>query len=263
VQKIRLQTIAAVVLLLCSCSARNEYQEIPSVLNSKGEVKPEPAIEELARLYQAARTEQERRGVCLRAIDEGRISPRNPVSTLDQIFGTQFASKLPTEGTVAKNLILFATQLEPPSRSEVRTEAIGYVGSYLAFDYDHKGNVQYYYISNLPKGMTSRVLAGEFVPPPTAELKRLYEMAGTEQQRRDIALRAIDEGLIQTFPPVNVSTLDSLFGTHLATTMPTKKRGSLTGVINFASPSGSGWFMAVDYDRNGTITNYYLTNLHK
>ena len=262
-QKIRLKTIVALVLvlLLCSCSARNQQPEIPPALNSKGELKPEPAIVELARLEQAARTEQERRGVCLRAIDEGRVYAGGPVSTLDQIFSTQFASQLPTEETVAKRVILFAKQPEPPpGESRYRTEAIGYVGSYLDVEYDHEGQLRYYYISNLHKGMSSRVFAGESAPP-IAELKRLYELADSESQRREIALRAIDEGVIQTFPPVNVSIVDTVFGSHLASTIPTKKHRTQTGIINFGS--GSGWFMAIEYDREGTITNYYLTNIRK
>jgi hypothetical protein len=246
---------------LCSCSARNEQQEIPPALNSKGEVRPEPAIAELARLAQAAQTEQERRSVCLRAIDEGRVYAGGPVSTLDQIFGTQFASELPTNETVAKRVILFAKQPEPPVESEHRAEAIGYVGSYLDADYDHEGKLRYYYISNLHKGMSSRVFAGESAPP-IAELKRFWELADSESKRREIALRAIDEGVIQTFPPVNVSIVDNVFGSHLASTIATGgKQRTQTGIINFGS--GSGWFMAVDYDRIGTITNYYLTNIRK
>lgn len=226
------------------------------MLNSKGEVRPEPAVAELARLYQAAQTEQERRAVCLRAIDEGRISAGSPVATFDQTFGTHFAVKLPTEGTVAKDLILFATQPKLPSRSDGRVEAIADVGSYFAFDYDHQGNVQYYFLSNLHKGMSSRIISAETVS--IAELKRLYDLAQSEAERRDIALRAIDEGVIRTFPHVHVSTLDAIFGTNLAST--TKPA---TGIINFTSTPGSGWLMAVDYDREGNITNYYLTNLHK
>jgi len=240
---------------MCACYTRNGSQEIPSVLNSKGEVKPEPAIAELARLYEAAQTEQERRAVCLRAVDDGNISFRSPISTLDQIFGTHFALKLPQEGTIAKELILFATQPEAP-KSEVRPEARAYVGSYLAFDYDHEGNVQNYFLSNLHKGMSSRITGAETVSIP--ELKRLYDLAQSEAQRRDVALRAIDEGVIHTFPHVNISTLDDIFGTHLAST---KKPG--TGIINFTPTPASGWFMAVDYDRDGTITGYYLTNLHQ
>jgi len=240
---------------MCACATRSGSQEIPSVLNSKGEVKPEPAIAELARLYQAAQTEQERRAVCLRAIDAGTIYAGSAVLTLDQIFGSQFASKLPNEGTVAKDLILFATQPKPPSQPETRIEGRSYIGSYFAFDYDYQGKVQYYYFSNLHKGMSSRITGPETVS--IAELKRVYDLAQSEAQRRDVALRAIDEGVIQTFPHVPVSTLDAIFGTHLDST---KKPG--TGVINFTPAAGSGWFMSVDYDRDGAITNYYLTNLH-
>jgi len=229
------------------------------VLNSKGEVKPEPAIAELGRLYHAAQTEQQRRAVCLRAVDEGKISLRTPVSTLDQIFGTHFALNLPKEGTIAKDLILFATQPQPPSKSEGRAEAIAYVGSYLAIDYDHQGNVQNYFLSNLHKGMSSRITGAETVSIP--ELKRLYDLAQSEAQRRDVALRAIDEGVIRTFPHVHISTLDDIFGTHLASTVRSGKPG--TGVVNFTPTPASGWFMAVNYERDGTITDYYLTNLHQ
>jgi len=229
------------------------------VLNSKGEVKPEPAIAELARLYHAAQTEQQRRAVCLRAVDEGKISLRTPVSTLDQIFGTHFALNLPKEGTIAKDLILFATQPQPPSKPEGRAEAIAYVGSYLAIDYDHQGNVQNYFLSNLHKGMSSRITGAETVSIP--ELKRLYDLAQSEAQRRDVALRAIDEGVIRTFPHVHISTLDDIFGTHLASTVRSGKPG--TAVVNFTPMPESGWFMAVNYERDGTITDYYLTNLHQ
>jgi hypothetical protein len=256
----RLIRIALLLVLLCSCSARNQQAEIAPVLDANGHVKPEPAIAELAQLYRAAGSEQERRSICLRAIDEGRVKRGGPVLTFDQIFGTKYASELPREGQVEQKALLFATQPEPRDPID-RIEAVAFVGSYLVLEYDHKGDVQYYYLSNLHKGMASR---RDGQTAPSAELKRLYETASSEPQRRDVAFRAIDEGVIQIFPRVNVSTVDEVFGTHLGSNLPTKKQHTTTGFVNFnQTQSGSGWFMAIEYEANGNIFNYYVTNIHK
>ena len=78
---------------------------------------------------------------------------------------------------------------------------------------------------------------------------------------------------MQTFPRVGVSTVDEIFGTQLQSTIPTKKQRTQTGFVDFTSRSAiasgiqtspaSGWFMAVEYDAEGNISNYYLTNLQK
>ena len=104
-----------------------------------------------------------------------------------------------------------------------------------------------------------------------AELKRLYANATSELDRRAVCLRAIDEGAIYRTGPI--SLVDEIFGTHFASTLPTKRDKKGIGVIDFAAqpqngPSNeavahTGWFMAVEYDDNGDIQNYYLTNLHK
>ena len=258
----RLQTIALVLVFLCSCSARNQQAEIAPVLDANGQVKPEPAIAELARLYQAAGSEQERRSVCLRAIDEGRVKRGSPVSTFDQVFGTRYASELPREGSVARRRLLFATQPEPRDPIDRSIEAVPYVGSYLDLEYDHHGDVQYYYVSNLHKGMATGRDDRKTIS--IAELKQLYETASSESQRRDLALRAIDEGLIQTYPHVHVATVDAVFGTHLGSNLPAKKQRSMTGFVNFnQTQSASGWSMAIEYDADGNIFNYYLTNIPK
>lgn len=104
-----------------------------------------------------------------------------------------------------------------------------------------------------------------------AELKRLYASATSELDRRAVCLRAIDEGAIYRTGPI--SSVDEIFGTHFAGTLPTKRDKKGIGVIDFAAqpqngPSSEavahkGWFMAVEYDDNGDIQNYYLSNLHK
>jgi hypothetical protein len=103
-------------------------------------------------------------------------------------------------------------------------------------------------------------------------LKLLYEAAESETERRDVALRGIDEGVIQTFGPVHVSTIDTIFGTHLASELPTRKEIQRKGIVDFVPSTASqkdgasvakGWFMAVEYDHDGSIANYYVTNVRK
>jgi hypothetical protein len=180
---------------------------------------------------------------------------------------------LPDDKEGAKHaFILFADQLSLPPRSDGKTEGISDMGSYLNLDYDRNGIVQNYYLSNLHKGGSRRTDGKE--PISVAELRGFYDVSKSESERRDVALRAIDEGVIQTFGPVPVSRIDAIFGTHLASQLPTKKEDKRTGIVDFASPpttsegtgkdgarTSNGWFMAVEYYSNGNIANYYLTNV--
>jgi hypothetical protein len=249
--------MAAVILLLCSCTNGDKERELLPVVTNSNKV----SVTELQRLYQSARSEQERRAVCLRAIDEGAVYRGGPVANLDQIFGTHFASELPAAGQIKPGKpILFATQPSPSPGPGGFIEAVPYVGSYLGVEYDHEGKVQYYYLSNLHKGLSGRIVGRE--PISIAELKRLYDRARSEAERRDVALKAIDDGVIRIFTPVHVSTIDEIFGTQLASQLPTKKEKTRTGIVSFATPAHTtGWFMAVDYSRDGHIQNYYVTNL--
>jgi hypothetical protein len=255
--------VAAVMLLLCSCANRDgEKQLLPTVTNSNGDVRSQTSLTELQRLYQSAGSEQRRRTVALRAIDEGTVYPGGPVANLDQIFGTHFASELPAPGQIKSGKpILFATQPTPLATPE-RVEAIPYVGSYLAVEYDHEGTIQYYYLSNLHKGLSGRIVGRE--PISITELKRLYVNAKSDSERRDVALKAIDDGVIRIFERVHVSTIDEIFGTRLASQLPTKKEKTRRGIVNLAvSPQTNGWFLAIDYSNEGHIENYYVTNLQK
>ncbi len=256
--------VPVVILLLLSCTRRDEEKGLlQPVTNANNEASRRTSVTELQRLYWAAGSEQERRDVCLRAIDEGVVYRGGPVANIAQIFGTHFASELPAAGQIkSAKPILFATQLSPSPRPDGLSESVSYVGSYLAVDYDHEGKVQYYYLSNLHKGLSGPTAGRE--PISVAELKRLYDGAESEAERRDVALRAIDDGVIRIFQPVRVSTIDQIFGTQLAFQLPTKKQQSRTGIISFAAASQAhGWFMAVDYSFDGHIQNYYLTNIQK
>jgi hypothetical protein len=250
--------VAAVILLLCSCTNGDKERELlPPVTNSNSEASRKTSVTELQRLYRAAGSEQERRAVALRAIDEGAVYCGGPIANLDRIFGTH--SELPATGQIKSGIpILFATQ--PSAGSDRVAEAIPFVGSYLIVKYDHDGKVQYYYLSNLHKGLSGRIVGRE--PISVAELKRLYDSAKTEAERRDVALKAIDDSVIRIFEPVHVSTIDEIFGTHLASQLPTNKEKTRTGIVSFAAPAQTnGWFMAIDYSYDGHIENYYLTNI--
>ena len=256
--------VPVVILLLLSCTGGDKEKGLlPPVTNANTEASRRTSVTEFQRLYRAAGSEQERRAVCLRAIDEGAVYRGGPVANIDQIFGTQLASAPPAAGQIKSAMpILFATQLSPSPRPDGRFEPVPYVGSYLAVDYDHEGKVQYYYLSNLHKGLSVAIPGRE--PVSVAELKRLYDLAKSEPERRDVALKAIDDGVIHIFPPVHVSTIDQIFGTQLASQLPTKKERARTGIISLAAASeANGWVMAVDYSFAGHIKNYYLTNIQK
>ena len=102
------------------------------------------------------------------------------------------------------------------------------------------------------------------------ELRRRYEAAGTEHERRAVCLQAIDQGAIYRGGPV--STLDAIFGTRFAADLP-RAGETQSATVDFVpfvpSPDPSiaaghtGWYLAIQYDAAGRLGNYYLTNLHK
>jgi hypothetical protein len=105
-----------------------------------------------------------------------------------------------------------------------------------------------------------------------SELKQLYEAATSEHERRAVCLRAIDEGVVHRGGPV--ASLDAVFGTHFAQELPTSRESLRIARINFGaftpSPVASeaavgwaGWYLQFEYDTEGAITKYHLSNLHK
>jgi hypothetical protein len=102
-------------------------------------------------------------------------------------------------------------------------------------------------------------------------LKQLYDAAKSQYERRAVCLRAIDEGAIQTYQPV--STIDEIFGTHFASTLPTRKESvrtvsidlspTATGADKSHAGANGGWFLVIDYASGDIIQSYYLTNLRK
>jgi hypothetical protein len=108
---------------------------------------PDTHIDRLARAYRAARTDSERRAVCLEAIDAGVIARGRSVAVVDAVFGTTYARKLPPSHELDWGVVHFRPS--PPSPSD--KVAAAYVGWYLAFQLDSAGTLQNYYLSNVHK----------------------------------------------------------------------------------------------------------------
>src|SRR6267142_2995264 len=116
---------------------------------------------------------------------------------------------------------------------------------------------------------------GMKLAPSIAELKRLYESANSEYDRRAVCLRAIDEGAIRRGAPI--SSIDEIFGTHFAGDLPNRQESFRSVAIDFAKHVAPpqrpniamsahdyvGWFVGFQYDPDGKIQNYSLTNVHK
>src|SRR5437764_7219520 len=52
-------------------------------------------VEQFAIQYKQAKSEAQRRTLCIKAIDEGIVSRGVPIATIDRLFGTAFARDLP------------------------------------------------------------------------------------------------------------------------------------------------------------------------
>jgi hypothetical protein len=67
----------------------------PPLCQGYERAQPAKDVDRLASAYRAARTEFERRAVCLDAIDTGVVARRRSVAVVDVVFGTTDARKLP------------------------------------------------------------------------------------------------------------------------------------------------------------------------
>jgi hypothetical protein len=259
---LRILVLAGLLLLCCCIPSEKQAGQKGYLPGAKGPNEREKVSgAELRKLYEAANSEHERRAVCLRAIDEGLIHQGGSISLIDEIFATQFASKLRNGSDgISHDVILFAVQPVPPPRLDGKAAGMDYVGWYLAVAYDRTGVIQNYYLTNLHKGNDSPRVDGKVSVP---ELRRLYEMAQSEVDRRAVCLRAIDEGALVTYRPV--SQVDEIAQTHFASNLPSRKESIRKTSVEFvdSKTSGhSGWFLAIEYDFQGTLLNYYLTNIH-
>ena len=109
---------------------------------------PDKEIDRLASAYRAARTESERRAVCLDAIDAGVVARGRSVAVVDAVFGTTYARKLPAAGGELEWGAVEFHPLSPPPNDAMSAARIGW---YLAFEFDSTGSLQNYYLSNVHK----------------------------------------------------------------------------------------------------------------
>lgn len=105
---------------------------------------PEKEIDRLAKAYRAARTENERRSVCLAAIDAGVIAQGRSVAVVDALFGTSYARKLPPSRKLETGFVAFHPSASSGSEA-LQTASIGW---YFAFEFDSEGKLENYYVSN-------------------------------------------------------------------------------------------------------------------
>jgi hypothetical protein len=145
-----------VVMLLSACGPGGKSLEnaaSPGLLASPSQTQNQKnSASDWATLYRSAKTEEERRAICLQAIDQEAFHRASPVSTVDEIFGTKFASSLPSkQNDNQTGVVYFAEQ--PPARktSDGLIEQNAYVGWYLVVEYDDTGTIRNYYLSNLHK----------------------------------------------------------------------------------------------------------------
>jgi hypothetical protein len=109
---------------------------------------PDKDVDRFAKAYRAARTELERRAVCLDAIDAGVLARGRSVAVVDAVFGTTYATRLPPRGSGFETGVV---DFQPIPSSGSKAVASGHVGWYLAFEFDSAGTLQNYYLSNVHK----------------------------------------------------------------------------------------------------------------
>lgn len=107
---------------------------------------PDKEIDRLAKAYRAAKTEFERRAVCLDAIDTGVIADRRSVAVVDAIFGTTYTKKLPRRRELEWGFVDFHPLPPPPPGIQA-----GGIGWYLAFKYNSAGQLEDYFLTNRQK----------------------------------------------------------------------------------------------------------------
>jgi hypothetical protein len=117
----------------------------PLLAEGAGLKQQDTNIGRFAREYREARTELQRRAVCLEAIDAGQIARGNSVAIVDAVFGTTCAKKLPTGREPEWGVVEF----HPLPLLPGDAMSAAHAGWYLAVEFDSSGAVQNYYLSNV------------------------------------------------------------------------------------------------------------------
>lgn len=98
--------------------------------------------------YKKAATERERLLLCIEAIDQRIVDRDKPIQVIDELFGTDFRKKIPPKNQpTATGVVHFGQEFRSPSEDT----AGSFAGWYLAVEFDYRGKIQKYYLSNLHK----------------------------------------------------------------------------------------------------------------
>lgn len=264
-------------------------------------------VGELREAYAKAKSEHDRTAVWLRAIDAGMIGAGRPVTVLDEILGTSQDGRgrweNPWEELDRANSrtrpvtwhvidLLEGDQHEPSERDR---------RWYLMVSaYDDDGTIEWYELCNCafslqwqpvwrPGGLTlwwpgiekptpyvandtvvekAEQAPAEDLTSAYADLKNLYWAARTQYERRSVALRAIEGGLIKEGTPL--VAVDQVFGTSWERG---RQRGEEdTRSVEFlpyhqmpepkSKTHHAAWYLGVLYDALGRVVCYSLSNVH-
>jgi hypothetical protein len=107
---------------------------------------------------------------------------------------------------------------------------------------------------------------------PVEEFAAKYKRASSEQERMAICIEVIDRGLISVGN--SVKTFDAIFGTMLMKQLPAPGAPLKKGGVDFAEQlkvekddvqqiPHIGWYCEVEFDDQGTIRRYFLSNMGK
>jgi hypothetical protein len=107
---------------------------------------------------------------------------------------------------------------------------------------------------------------------PVEEFSTKYKRASTERERMAVCIEVIDKGLISV--GASVKTFDAIFGTKLMKQLPAPGEPFEKSGIDFAEQLKIekdnaqqvpyvGWYFQIEFDHQGTIRSYFLSNMSK
>jgi hypothetical protein len=139
--------LTIVLMLLAPACSKVRSGERETTLNpgSNSDATQHISAAQLRQRYEVAGSEQEKRAVCLQAIDEGFIQRDGPVTSLDSIFGTNLSESREMDKH-NWTVVHFGAEIRgTPDR------AGGWTGWYLAVEYFQDGTIETYHLTNLHK----------------------------------------------------------------------------------------------------------------
>jgi hypothetical protein len=97
--------------------------------------------------YQAAKTDNERRAICLEAVDQKVVARGSPLANVKEIFGQDFSENI---GKDADGFSYGIVNFSKPIKGALEASDF-FVGWYMTVYYDKSGYIYKYYLTNLHK----------------------------------------------------------------------------------------------------------------